>query len=293
MNNNLLLIACHTNSKLKKNALLNNIIFFYKLCNNIVIINSIEFQDKNFENEINLKLINKNSRVLFEYIENDKYVCHGKWLNYLKNNPYNSYNNIILANDSFLITKSLNEYKMLINPDIELVALLDSYESKYHYPDFLRTYNQTGINKLLKFYEDNMININSFVQCITIYEIESSYLFENIKILFKKDTNEPINIHFDNHYLQHNLYNLNYPIIKLKKIESNYYENKELPNDFKPLEYQEINRDLIDMDESSLIHHFIHFGINEGRNYKKNQINKLPLFLEKYLFDYFFTSFLI
>jgi len=293
MDNNLLIIACHTNSKLKKNALLNNISFFYELCNNIVIINSIEFQDINFENEINLKLINKNCKIIFEYMENDKYICHGKWFNYFKENNYSSYNNIILANDSFLITKSLIEYKKLITPDIELVALLDSYQSKYHYPDFLRTYNQIGINKLLDFYENNMVNIKSFVQCINIFEIESSNLFENINILFKASTTEPINIHFDNNYLKHNLYNLNYPIIKLKKIESNYYENKELPNDFNPFEYQNLNSDLCEMDESSLIYHFINCGVHEGRNYKKNQINKLPLFLEKYLFDYLFTSYLI
>ena len=127
---------------------------------------------------------------------------------------------------------------MLINSNEELVALLESYQTKHHYPDFLRTYNQIGINKLLNFYENNMININSFFQCISIYEIESSYLFENVKILFKADKTEPINIHFDNYYLEHNLYNLNYPIIKLKKIESNYYENKELPIDFNPFEYQ-------------------------------------------------------
>ena len=44
-------------------------------------------------------------------MQNDKYICHGKWLKYLKKNHYSNYNNIILANDSFLITKSLNEYK--------------------------------------------------------------------------------------------------------------------------------------------------------------------------------------
>jgi hypothetical protein len=290
MDKNVLIVACHTNTGLKKNSLLSNIYYFSELCSHMVIINSVEYQDDQFEMEIKSKRINEQCNIVFEYTQNDKYICHGKWLHYLKKTDMSEYDNIILANDSFLVTKSLNEYKALIHPDIELVALLESYETKHHYPDFLRTYNQKGLTKIITFYEQNMLRIHNYFDCIMIYEIESSSLFDNVKTLFIQDPNVKLNIHFENKYLEHNLCHLNYPLVKLKKLEYNYYDHKELPHDFDPLIYQSLHPDLGHFNHSQLTQHFIGCGMNEGRLYKKNQSNKLPLFLEKYLFHFFYTK---
>lgn len=216
--NRLLLIACHTNSLIKKKSLLHNIKYFTELCNNIVIIQSVECKNTLLENKI--KNINKN--ITFYYVQNDQYVCHGKWSNYLNTINYEKYDNITLTNDSYLITKSLNNYKKLIHKDIELVALLDSYEIKYHYPDFLRTYNKIGIKKILNYYESNKCNVNTFKDAIICYEINSSVIFNNVKILYPNIKKHNNNIHFNNFRLKVYLTQFNYPIIKIKKLISEF-----------------------------------------------------------------------
>jgi len=287
-NKNLLLIACHTNSVLKKDSLLHNIKYLYELCNNIVIINSLECKDIELEDKLNLKLkfIDNSSKLIFEYIPNDKYVCHGKWMYYLNKIHYTVYDNIILTNDSFLITRSLNDYKELIKPSIELVALLDSYEIKYHYPDFLRTYNQNSIQKILKYYEMNKNHITCFSSVVYHYEVSSTELFDNVEILYKNETGEPTNIHFIDHHLEKYLYHLNYPVIKLKKMLFEHNDKPKIPNDFDPVEYRLLHSDLSNFDNVFLTNHFINYGINEGRPYKKNQKPQLPLYLPLYLQNY-------
>lgn len=281
--NQLLLIACHTNSEIKKKSLLHNIPYFSELCNNIVIIQSTECKDEELENNINK--INKN--IIFFYMPNDKYLCHGKWWSYLNTINYKEYDNITLTNDSYLITKSLNDYKNLIHKNVELVVLLDSHEIKYHYPDFLRTYNKIAIEKILNYYNIYKYNIITFYDVIIYYEINSSVLFNNVKVLYNnKKTNKFTNIHFDNVELKEYLYNLNYPIIKLKKLNSNTYPvNFKIPTDFNPSEYKLLNFDLSHLNNSELRKHFIKSGINDGRLYKKNQIITLPTFLIEYLKD--------
>jgi len=279
--NHLLLIACHTNSEIKKKSLLHNIKYFSELSRNIVIIQSIECKNKLLET--NIKKIKKN--IIFYYIPNDQYLCHGKWCSYLSTIDYTQYDNITLTNDSYLITKSLNNYKNLINKDVELVALLDSYDTTYHYPDFLRTYNKTGINKITNYYYSNKDKIKCFHNAIIYYEINSSSLFDNVKVLYhNNDNNNMTNIHSNNKELKNYLYNLNYPIIKIKKLISNYYPNNfKIPKDFKVTEYRSLNIDIANMNDLELRNHFINCGINDGRLYKKNQSSSLPDFLTNYL----------
>jgi len=222
--NRLLLIACHTNSLIKKKTLLHNIKYFTELCNNIVIIQSTECKGIILENKI--KKLNKN--IIFYYIPNDKYVCHGKWCTYLNTINYEKYDNIILTNDSYLITKSLNNYKKLIHKDVEMVSLLDSYEIKYHYPDFLRTYNKIGIKKILNYLHNNKCNINTFEDAIIHYEINSSKLFNNVKILYPNTKKHTFNIHFENIRLKLYLYKFNYPIIKVKKLIDEFKIKKKM-----------------------------------------------------------------
>lgn len=221
--------------------------------------------------------------IYFDYIPNDKFVCHGKWIYYLNNKKYKNFDNIILANDSFVITRTLIEFKKLIRPNKELVALLESYQTTHHYPDFLRAYNISGITKLLSYYKKHAENITNFYSVILHYEINSSHIFNSVDVLYKNINKDPVNIHSDNVSLKHYLYKNNYPIIKIKKILSNYYNSNELPADFIAKEYIMLNVDLDGCNDTSATTHFLNCGINEGRLYKPNQHSKMPDFLETYL----------
>ena len=75
--NNILIIACHTNSQLKVDTLIGNLSYFLKISNNIVIINSLEFKNLNLEKKV--KKIYKNINLNFVYIKNNCYLCQGKW----------------------------------------------------------------------------------------------------------------------------------------------------------------------------------------------------------------------
>ena len=219
--------------------------------------------------------------IYFDYKQNDKFIAHGKWMHFLKKINYSYYENIILTNDSFIITRSLFDLKELVDPNTELVSLLESYESKHHYPDFLRIYNLIGINKILRYYESNIDNITDFLSVILVFEINSSDIFDNVKVLYKNIDNFDGNIHFINKYTENYLYNKNYPIVKIKKLTFNNYKN--VPDDFDSVEYKSSNPDLIHFSDIDALNHFKNHGIYEGRLYKKNQKNEIPIFLEHYM----------
>ena len=221
--------------------------------------------------------------VYFDYKKNDKFISHGKWLYFLNRFDYSSYDHVVLTNDSFIITRSLLDLTALVEPNTELVTILDSYQSKYHYPDYLRIYNSVGLSKIIQYYETNMSHITDFASVINTFEIGSSCIFDDVKVLYKNNGDFDGNIHFDNYYLEEYLYRRNYPIVKIKKLLSNYYVDKTIPDDFIAREYKFLNVDLIGFTDTDAYNHFKNHGIFEGRQYKKNQRCKLPDFLEHYM----------
>jgi hypothetical protein len=222
--------------------------------------------------------------ISFDYVANDKFVCHGKWVYYLNKLTYTLFKNIILTNDSFIITRSLFDFKKLIQPNTEMVALLESYEWGFHYPDFLRAYNVIGIIKVLKYYESTKLNIHDFDSVIREYEIKSSHIFDKVDVLYKNSDGHQYNIHFNIIKLKHYLYKENYPIIKIKAFSyRNYYNSIDLPSDFKSMEYKMLNADLVEFSDEQAKTHFLIHGIEEGRFYKKRQKVILPDYLTNYL----------
>ena len=332
MNDILTIISCHTDSKIRIDALLHNIKYFIEISDTIAIVNSLEFINLNIKEKIMERYFNKNIifddiltdelcyiykkkyndlsnlsneqlrehwihhgkrekrdfslkvyNIYFDYKINDNFINYGKWLYFLNKINYNVYNNIILTNDSFVITRSLICLKSLIEPNIELVSLLSSYENQYHYPDFLRIYNLVGINKIIKYYEMTMPKITDFLSCITDFEVKSTDIFDSVEVLYKGSDDFKGNIHFDDKYLEDYLYNNNYPVVKVKKLLFNFYEDKNIPTDFNSNEYKMLNPDLISFADCDALEHFKNHGIHEGRIYKKNQACTLPTFLKNYM----------
>ena len=218
------------------------------------------------------------------YIANDYSVCYGKYLHALLTSNLCQYDNIILTNDSFLITKSLSEFKGLFDASIEMSALCCSNESMKHYPDFLRRYNPVGIIKIIDFYKPIKNKFSSFAGIILEIEVKSHLIHNNsINVLYDAIPNYIGNIHFDNEKIKDYLYNKNYPIIKIKKLQFTTYIEKEVPNDFDPNEYIKLHPDLSEYSNVDATTHFIMNGMNEGRPYKKNQILIYSDFLTEYL----------
>ncbi len=329
----LTIISCHTDSKIKIDALIHNIKYFMEISDTIAIVNSLDFLHLNLKEKIMEKYFNKNIifddvltdelcyiyknkyndvrefdnkklrdhwinygknekrdfsfkvyNIYFDYKKNDKFINHGKWVYYLNKISCSIYSNIILTNDSFVISQSLIDLKKLIEPNIELVSLLSSYQTRHHYPDFLRIYNLVGIYKIIKYYEMTMPKITDFLSCITKFEINSSDIFDSVKVLYKGSVDFAGSINFDDKYLEDYLYNKNYPVVKIKKLTSNFYEDKNnIPPDFNSNEYKMLHADLVNFADYDLLQHFKNHGIHEGRKYKKNQSCKIPRFLKNYM----------
>jgi hypothetical protein len=331
INNNkktLCIIACHTNSDIKYNALLHNLQHLFTLSDNIVIINSLGYKHLNIEKKIketynniniiynnklsdklcdiykntysDLKNLTKNElrnhwknngiyegrdlnipikNIYLEYQQNDTMWGQSKWFNYLNRINYNLYKNVILTNDSIIITRPLDEIKSIImsNDNYEMVSIIDSNEKKYHYTDFFRCYNINGIKKLLEYNEIHKHNNYNEDMLVKTYEIDTTYIFDKKKCIYNVDAEYDKNIHFDDDVYSNYIEN-NYPIIKIKKINSpiivKYDTTFENILDFNPEEYKKINTDLNKVNNNDeLIEHFKNFGMKEGRLYKKSQQN--------------------
>ena len=93
------------------------------------------------------------------------------------------------------------------------------------------------------------------------------------------------NLQFNDQQYKYYLFTLNYPIIKLKKVNSYFYPNnyKLDKKDFIPIEYRNMHWDLCNISIKDLITHFYQSGIKEGRKYKPTQNNCPPKYLVEYI----------
>ena len=288
-NNILTIIACHTNSTLKIQSLIHNIGQFLKISTHIIICNSNEFKQTKVEEQIRENYPNDSSKILFEYIKNDHFVCHNKWHKMIEKYKHriHNYTQYILTNDSYLFIDNMETLAQKININYEMQSILISNEGHRHYTDFFRCYNYGGLLKINNYYK-NFIDINTksldFIQIIQQLEMKSHEIFYKACGLFEEK--DPINIHFIEPYKRKYIVDTNYPIIKLKAINTTIYTSSSLPYDFDELNYRSLHPDLFHITEKKdLANHFTNNGYLEGRLYKRGQKVILPQYIYKYLIN--------
>jgi hypothetical protein len=268
-NNIICVIACHSNSDLKKLVIKNNIGFLKKTCDKIFIVASSEFPLNlsdicNSEDDI---YITTNVEIM--HVPNDiLHLCYQKYCSWYTTQltHINQYTDFILTNDSFVLTRDLNDYKQLFHPDLEITGLVASKEIKYHYPDFLIRYNRVGIEKIINHYTKNFWKTNKVNEVVYNFEVMNLQLFTSKQVLYEAPEHM-YNIHFHEPCTEKYLFQLNYPIIKLKT----FSKPGILPSDFKPDEYRSLHNDLSHMSDNECIKHFLNYGSWEFRKYKKKE----------------------
>lgn len=258
----LCIVACHTSNELKIEALLASRPYLKEISDDIIYINSSEFKSR---------FIIKNMC----YIPNTRELCYSKFAHVLSNVDLNKYDNFILTNDSIVFINSLLPFQSLFHEQCEMTSLVASNEVHYHYPDFLRRYNKSGIQKILKLYATIPPNL-SVAQLIQTVETKCHHINTSINLLYPAINDYAKNIHFDDSKLMHYIHELNYPILKLKCI-ANKIVYPGIPPDFIPSIYKNIHTDLIHMSDNEAHAHFIKHGMSEGRLYKLNQIKSEKL----------------
>ena len=250
------IIACHSENEIKTRSVINNIDYLSKITNIIYIVNSNQFKglieniiddEKFIINDIlskrqietyikdnNLRgmslkeasdhwnnygkfkqgKINELPKIFFEYQENTHLLCQMKWFKSIK--KLSKDNNYILTNDSFFITRELNDFKEKIFHNYEMLGLVDSNQFRYHYQDFLKFFNSDGIKKLLNFYQKNFNEAKTKDDVINLLEINSTYITSDKNCLYRVPDNFYGNINFDTEVYEKYINYYNYPIIKIK-----------------------------------------------------------------------------
>jgi hypothetical protein len=236
---------------------------------------------KEFERNQQFKSYTNYVNINFEYVENTHLICHKKWYDCLK--KLDLHNNFILTNDSFVLVNDIENFvketSLLRLNNIDMFGIIDSYESGYHIPDFLRIYSDSGIKLWMQYYENNKDKCKTFLNIINIMEIGSSNFLKKKDSLFKVDNKYNGNVHFDDDFNKKFICELNYPIIKIKRLQYTDYKNLpffnkfnkkngSLPTVFCPEIYKSLHNDLKNLSDNEAEKHFLEYGLKENRVYK-------------------------
>lgn len=196
----LVIIACHTDSKIKFEAIINNLKYFKKSLNtDIFIVNTLHLAYSS-----NLKNL-FSDKCFYHEIENAKTFDFGKWMHAVENIDYISYDNVIFTNDSFIIHANIDRflYNAVIN-NSELYGYNDSTQDCYHYQSYLFRIKSCAIQKFIDMYESQENNIASQYDVIHNYELKMTNFFDT-RDCYLKIGNIPFHkgrdIFFTNDYL--------------------------------------------------------------------------------------------
>jgi hypothetical protein len=236
----LTIIACHSNTLIKCNAVINNIPYLLFPNNDIVIVNSSneKYSDKlknyiatcyrtNSETNSNIQ-----TNEIIKYIEipNDKYIDIGKYIHVLNSirsddSFCKDYEFVVLINDSVIIRKSISHfYNMIIKMDKELYAYNDSSEIKYHYQSYLYAIKYNVIHKLIDYFNIHKNSIRGYKDVISKIELELNNIYATSNDCFLKIANLPSNINKNIYFHNDILYNLLFnngilPFIKIRALD--------------------------------------------------------------------------
>jgi len=222
----LTIIACHTNTNVKYNAILNNITYLTFPNNDIVIVNSL---NEKYSDKLK-KYIETTYHTDIKYIEipNDKYIDVGKYIHALNiiqsDSAFNKdYEFVVLINDSVIIRKSISHfYNMIIKMDKELYAYNDSSEIKYHYQSYLYAIKYNVIHKLIDHFNNHKHQIHGYDDVVSKIELELNNIYRTNCDCFLKIAKLPCNIYKNIYFHNDTLYNLlfNSGILPFTKIRA-------------------------------------------------------------------------
>jgi len=230
----LTIVACHTNTLLKYNTVINNIPYLIFPNNDIIIINSSneKYSDK-LKRYITTKSdINTPNNKIIKYIEiqNDKYIDIGKYIHVLNiietdESLNKEYEFVVLINDSVIIKNSITHfYNMTIKMNKELYAYNDSSEIKYHYQSYLYAIKYNAIHKLIDYFNIHKFEIHGYKDVIDKIELELNNIYANDNDCFLKIAKLPCNINKNIYFHNDILYNLFLnnqilPFIKIRALD--------------------------------------------------------------------------
>ena len=279
------IFACHTTCIKKYISTLSNINNIYSHIEKFIIIDSY---NQEFALRLKDDLKNNNKLVSHYLIENNIYLDFGKWIHVLSNSNLEKYDNILLINDSIIITEDISQYFnyfQKLNKEVNLYAYNDSSQLNiYHYQSYLFIINKQIITKFIDFFNSRKTFIKDEKSLIEQMELNLTKIDENHDCFIKiaKEHNKQKNIFWENEPFYEKIINENsFHIFKLKKINDHFkqcqYSIEKYINMFDKSYYLSNYTDLEKFkDVLDLKKHYIEFGFNEGRKSSNNIISLIP-----------------
>jgi hypothetical protein len=222
----LTIVACHTNTLFKYNAIVNNIPYLIFPNNDIIIINS---SNEKYSDKLKKYI---SSKLAIKYIEipNDKYIDIGKYIHVLNtiqtdDSMKKDYQFVVLINDSIIIKKPIMYfYNMIIKMDKELYAYNDSSEIKYHYQSYLYAIKYNAIHRLIDYFNIHKSDIHGYSDVIDKIELKLYDIYAHDSDCFLKIAKLPCNINKNIYFHNDILYKLLFtneilPFIKIRALD--------------------------------------------------------------------------
>ena len=224
----LTIVACNTDSEIKLNATLNNLVYLLFPSNDVIVIDSVGVK---YGDVLKEKI---SSRLKAHYmIPNDKLMDFGKWNYILNNYDYKSYDYVVFTNDSIIIKAPIfHFYNLMTYRNVELYGHNNSAQIKYHYQSYLFGLKSEACFRLTHLINNKKHLIHDYESLIRHAELELISKF-NSQDCFLKIVNSGIatinmsthfslkdsNIFFTNDKLYVKLFKSKLlPFIKIKRI---------------------------------------------------------------------------
>ena len=215
----LVVIACHTNSNMRFNAISSIMKYLEEVDNiDIIVVNSAnthlsKFVQNAFKNKI------------FKYLEinNDNYYVFSKWQYGVKSVDITKYKFTTFINDSILVHYSLKhffDYTRLA--DVDLYGYNNSTQINHHYQTYLFSIKNSNLQQFIKMINNNKSSIKTYFDAVSQYELKLLDYYPNrdcfLKIAYLP-SQKGNNIFFNNDFLYIKLRDSGLlPFTKLKRI---------------------------------------------------------------------------
>ena len=291
------IFACHTTCIKKYITTLNNLHNLNDNIDKFIIIDSI---DQIFALKLKDDLKNNKKLLHHHLVKNDVYFDFGKWINILSIEDLKDYKNILLINDSILLTKNIDRYFLNykhIDININLYAYNDSSQlGIYHYQSYLFMIKNKIKDKLVDFFNKRKHLIVSEKTLIQQMELNLTKLDPEHDCFIKiaNEFNKNKNIFWENESLyEHLIKTKMFHMFKLKKINDHFkhfqYNIQNYIQHFDKNYYSLKYNNLSNIPD--LKQHYIKNGFNEGRLGFEHSYNIIPKYCKDIFDELEVTSF--
>jgi hypothetical protein len=216
----LITIACHSNTALKCNTLLNNLNFFLQFKGaQILVVNSAGTLDPKHM----LFQFFVENKIRYMEVPNEKSLDFGKWDKALSLDENCTFDYFLFTNDSILIHSSIiHFFNLFLKSSAEIYGYNDSSEYKYHYQSYLFGLKREAIPQLICLFDKQKHKIHCYDDVVQHLELNLANTFKSKDCFLKIASfsgNEGKNVFFKNDSLLNQLQEFQLlPFTKIKRI---------------------------------------------------------------------------